>query len=164
MTASRPQPRRPTNTGVLILLLGAVTLIWVLYGVAIIYYPFPGDFWDARGKFGDMFGALTALFNACAFAALIYGIRLEYKAFRRQELHSALSAQLDSLIQLYTLADRQRTAAWRAIATAPGGPGEDYTLEKAIALQVTFLDRLMAGEDIKAVPNYGRPPRQEAAE
>ena len=143
----------------LIMLLSAVTLIWVLYGVAMIYYPFPGEYWDALGKFGDMFGALTALFNACAFAALIYGIRLEYKAFRRQELHSALSAQLDSLVQLFTLLPEQRAQAWRAIVSAPGGPGEEYTLEQAIALQITYLDRLMAGEDIQAVPTYGRPAR-----
>jgi len=155
-----PPPRkRPSSSAPLIILLATVTVVWVLYGWAMIAFPFAGEFWDARGKFGDMFGALTALFNAFAFAALIYGIRLEYKAFRRQELHSALSAQLDTMIQLFTLAPDQRAQAWGAIVTAPGGPGGDYTLEQAIALQVSFLDRLMLGEDVVAIPNYGRPPR-----
>lgn len=143
----------------LILLLGAVTLIWALYGLAMLLFPFHGEYWDARGKFGDMFGAVTAWFNACAVAVLIYGIRLEYKAFRRQELHSSLSAQLDSLVQLFTMTEKQRTQVWQAIVTAPGGPGKNYTIEQAIALQITSLDRLMAGEDLEVVPSYGRPPR-----
>lgn len=142
----------------LLLLLAAVIIIWALYGLVVIFLPFQGGFWDTRGKFGDMFGAINALFSACAFAALIYGIRLEYKASLRQELHSALSAQLDTLVQLYALPEAQRAPVWRAITTAPGGPGENFPLEQAIALQIDYMDRLMAGEELDFVPTYGRPP------
>ena len=142
----------------LFLLLVAVISTWALYGLVVYFFPFRGDFWDARGKFGDMFGAFNALFTACAFVALLYGIRLEYKAFRRQELHSALSAQLDTLVELYTRPATERDPVWRAIVTAPGGPGEGFPIERAIAVQIEALDRLLAGEDLDAVPTYGRPP------
>ena len=161
MNSSQPRKSR-SSSAALVLLLLAVVIIWALYGVVMLLYPFAGDFWDARGKFGDMFGALTALFNAIAVAAILYGIRLEYKAFRRQELHSALSAQLDSLVQLFTMTDAQRAQVWRAIVTAPGGPGENFTIEQAIALLISSLDRLNAGEDLEAVPTYGRPPHLKA--
>src|SRR5688500_2346849 len=124
-----------TSTLPLFLLLLAVISTWALYGMAVYLFPFPGDFWDARGKFGDMFGAFNALFTACAFVALLYGIRLEYKAFRRQELHSALSAQLDTLVELYTRPATERDPVWRAIVTAPGGPGDGFPSERAIAGQ-----------------------------
>src|SRR5688572_21203792 len=80
MTSHRSRKRHVSPLP-LILLLAGILLAWGLYGIIIILYPFEGDFWDARGKFGDMFGAFNALFTACAFAALIYGIRLEYKHF-----------------------------------------------------------------------------------
>src|SRR5687767_11372592 len=147
-----------TSTLPLLLLLVLVISVWALYGLVVYFFPFRGEFWDARGKFGDMFGAFNALFTACAFAALLYGIRLEYKAFRRQELHSALSAQLDTLVELHTRPATERDPVWRAIVTAPGGPGEDFPIERAIAVQIEAHDRLLAGEDLDAVPTYGRPP------
>ena len=150
------QHRRSTLP--LFLLLLVVIASWALYGVVVYFFPFRGEFWDARGKFGDMFGAFNALFTACAFAALLYGIRLEYKAFRRQELHSALSAQLDTLVELYARPAAERDAVWRVIVRAPGGPGEGFPIERAIAVQIEALDRLLAGEDLEAVPTYGRPP------
>jgi hypothetical protein len=141
----------------LLVLLSSVVAMWALYCVVIIVFPFRGEYWDSRGKFGDMFGAFNALFSACAVAVLLYGIRLEYKAFRRQELHSALSAQLDTLIELYATPEAQRAPVWRAIVSAPGGPAQDFPIERAIANQIAALDRLMAGEDLDAVPTYGRP-------
>jgi hypothetical protein len=150
--------RKSTNYVPLFILLAGVVVIWVVYWMILIRFPFQGDVWDARGKFGDMFGALNALFTACAFAALLWGIRLEYKAFRRQELHTVLSAQLDSLVQLAALPDPQRAQIWRAIVNAPGGPGDSYTIERAIGVQIAYIDRLMTGEDPGIVPTYGRPP------
>jgi hypothetical protein len=150
-----------------LLLLGGVAFAWAVYGLIVFFFPFEADpeqFWDSRGKFGDMFGAFNALASACAFAALIYGIHLEYKAFRRQELHTALSAQLDSMVQLYALPAEQREAVWRAIVAAPSGPGEDLTMDQAIAIQITCLDRLNAAEDLDAVPTYGRLPSGDTGE
>src|SRR2546427_135076 len=129
---ARQRPKSRSHYVPLFFLLGSALAVWAIYAAVVLLFPFPGEFWDARGKFGDMFGAFTALFTACAFAALVYGIRLEYKAFRRQELHSALSAQLDTLIHLFATPEAQRAPAWRAIVMAPGGPGENYTIEQAI--------------------------------
>ena len=155
---SQQSPKRRTSLGPLLILLTGVIAVWTLYWLAVIFYPFQGEFWGVRGKFGDMFGAFNALFTACAFAAIIYGIRLEHKSALRQELHSALSAQLDTLVQLYALPEPQRTPVWRAIIAAPGGPGENFPIERAIANQIDYMDRLMAGEELRFVPTYGRPP------
>ena len=155
---SRPSHKHRISPVPLVFLVAGVVAVWTLYGLVVILFPFEGGFWDARGKFGDMFGAFNALFTACAFAAIIYGIRLEYKTSRRQELHTALSAQLDTLVQLYAMPEAQRAPVWRAIIAAPGGPGEDFPIERAIANQIDYMDRLMAGEDLGFVPTYGRPP------
>jgi hypothetical protein len=67
----------------LLLLLGSVVLLWGIYWAAVALYPFSGyGYWDPRGKFGDMFGAFNALFTACAFAGVAYGIRLAPMASR----------------------------------------------------------------------------------
>ena len=158
MTSRQPRKHRMSPAPLLLLLAGVVA-VWTLYWLVVIRFPFQGEFWDARGKFGDMFGAFNALFTACAFAAIIYGIRLEYKTSRRQELHTALSAQLDTLVQLYAMPEAQRAPVWRAIIAAPGGPGEDFPIERAIANQIDYMERLMAGEDLGFVPTYGRPPK-----
>jgi hypothetical protein len=157
MGKDRTRQKR-SSTLPLFLLLAAVIATWALYGLVVYLFPFRGEFWDARGKFGDMFGAFNALFTACAFAALLYGIRLEYKAFRRQELHSALSGQLDTLVELHARPAAEREPVWRAIVTAPGGPGEGFPIERAIAVQIEAMDRLLAGEDLDEVPTYGRLP------
>ncbi len=65
----------------LAILLGAVAGIWVLSGWFL--YPL-----NDRGTFGDMFGAVNALFSGLAFASLIYTIILQKKELQlqRQEL------------------------------------------------------------------------------
>ena len=158
MTSQQSTKRRISLAPLFYLLVGVVA-VWTLYWLVVVLYPFHGEFWDARGKFGDMFGAFNALFTAGAFAAIIFGIRLEYKASLRQELHSALSAQLDTLVQLYAMPESQRAPVWRAIIAAPGGPAENFPIEQAIANQIDYMDRLMAGEDLGFVPTYGRPPK-----
>lgn len=61
----------------------AVVALWVLCG--IILYRFP-----ERGTFGDMFGAVNALFSGLAFAGVIYAIYLQRKELelQREELRS----------------------------------------------------------------------------
>jgi hypothetical protein len=76
-------------------LLAIVILIW------FAYYWFapdlidrmgnrdPNSVWTTRGQFGDMFGALNALFSAIAFAALVYTVFLQRTELelQRKELH-----------------------------------------------------------------------------
>lgn len=49
-------------------------IVWVASG-AIVYYVIPD--WANRGTFGDMFGAVNALFSAFAFGGLIYTILIQ---------------------------------------------------------------------------------------
>jgi hypothetical protein len=145
----------------LILLMGGVIALWAIYGVVVMAIPFGGDQWEFRGKFGDMFGAFNALFTAGAFAALIYEIRLEYKAIRREELHATLSAQLDTLVQLYALPAEQRGPVWQAVLSGIGCEEQDFPIETAIANQIRYIEELMAGEDLDFVPTYGRHPGEK---
>lgn len=68
-----------------------IFLIWA--GSAAAIYRWVGD--DDRGTFGDMFGAVNALFSGLAFAGLIYTI-----AVQRQELslqREAIEMQTEEL-------------------------------------------------------------------
>ena len=61
-----------------------VIIVTVSYGVIVWCFILPGD----RGVFGDMFGALTALFSGLAFAGIIFTILLQKEELelQRQEL------------------------------------------------------------------------------
>ena len=148
------------------LLIGIVSVsaMWCIYWV-IVSLCIPSDAvgaWNVRGQFGDMFGAFNALITATGFAGLLYTIHLQRhdvqqqtRALRHQELMTALTAQLNTLIQIQAMPDDKRHAAWEAIASAPGGPGQDFPIERAIAIQVQYLDRLAQGEEISTIPTYG---------
>ncbi len=59
---------------VLVKLIILVVIIWGLSAILIIAF-LPN--WADRGTFGDLFGAVNALFSALAFAVLIYTIILQ---------------------------------------------------------------------------------------
>lgn len=149
----------------LILAIVCVAGSWATYWwVLASSFPVEGlAAWTIRGQFGDMFGAFNALVTAFGFAGLLYTIHLQRhdiqqqtRAIRHQELTAALTAQLDTLIQIQAMPDDRRSAAWIAIASAPGGPGRDFSIEQAIAIQIQYLDRLAQGEDMTIIPTYGR--------
>ena len=119
--------------------------------------------WGVRGLFGDMFGAFNALITAFGFAGLLYTLHLQRHdkqqqdaATRRREQMAALTAQLGTLIQIQGLPDDRRMATWEAICGAEGGPPVGSAIERAIAIQIQFIDRLAQGEDISIIPTYGR--------
>lgn len=58
------------NWKTLIQLLAAVAALWALSGFALYWV-------EQRGTFGDMFGAINALFSGLAFASLVYTILLQ---------------------------------------------------------------------------------------
>lgn len=66
---------------ILYILWGVIAATWLLSGVALYYLP-------ERGTFGDMFGAINALFSGLAFATLIYTTWLQRDELelQRQEL------------------------------------------------------------------------------
>lgn len=71
------------NMWPLALLMGAVFLVWLFSGYYLKDFP-------QRGTFGDMFGAINALFSGLAFAGVIYAIFLQRKELelQRKELES----------------------------------------------------------------------------
>jgi len=94
----------------LMILTISVVFIWGLSGIAI-YQLIPD--WSHRGTFGDMFGAVNALFSGLAFAALIYTIVLQREeiqlnrseiSMNRRELKKSASAQEEQAKQTHLAA------------------------------------------------------------
>lgn len=64
-----------------------VVVLWVLSAILISAFSEEGFSMGERGTFGDMFGAVNALFSGLAFATLIYTVlqqRAELKATRAE--------------------------------------------------------------------------------
>ncbi len=64
----------------LIKLILMVVLIWGLSALLIMIFL---SEWSDRGTFGDLFGAVNALFSALAFAVLIYTIILQREEIKQ---------------------------------------------------------------------------------
>jgi len=77
----------------LLLLLLFVACIWLAYWDWIIRCIFEKDSWATRGQFGDMFGALNALFSGLAFAGIIYTIRQQSEDLELQREELKLTRQ-----------------------------------------------------------------------
>ncbi len=64
--------------------LGVVAGVWIVYwAIMLVTIHGYNRNWEVRGLFGDMFGALNALFSGLAFAGLIITI-----LYQREELHN----------------------------------------------------------------------------
>ncbi len=61
----------------LIWLFVVVVAVWLLFGVVLFPY-------SRRGDFGDMFGAVNALFSGLAFAGIIFAIHLQREELAQQ--------------------------------------------------------------------------------
>jgi hypothetical protein len=72
----------------LFLLMAAVTIVQIIFGIAI--YTIFED-WDKSGTFGDTFGAINSLFSALAFSALIYTIILQSRELKLQREELSLT-------------------------------------------------------------------------
>lgn len=70
---------------ILVSVVAGIVSIQAIAGVLI--YSLNGD-WPTRGQFGDMFGAVNALFSGLAFAGLIYTVLLQREelSLQREEL------------------------------------------------------------------------------
>lgn len=91
------KPRNPKLTGPVLLAL-LVVVVWAVSGVLIYIYAGEG-----RGLFGDMFGAINALFSGLAFAGVLYAILLQRTDLKLQrhefELSRAeMAAQREQLV------------------------------------------------------------------
>jgi hypothetical protein len=85
----------------LTLLITVILATWALSGVAIVKWIAP----ESPGEFGDMFGAINALFSGLALAGVIIAILLQRSELRlqreelsltRQELRRSAEAAADS--------------------------------------------------------------------
>ena len=94
-----------------------VLAIWILSTILII---FGLDNWSDRGTFGDLFGAVNALFSGLAFAGLIYTIVLQKKdlelqrseiALNRAELKKTAKAQQNSEKALIEQVEQMKVAS-----------------------------------------------------
>lgn len=88
--------------GTLTFLIILVLIIWLVSAILILFFL---DDWSSRGTFGDLFGAVNALFSGLAFAGLIYTIILQKRdlemqraeiKMNRTELKKSASAQQKS--------------------------------------------------------------------
>lgn len=89
------------------LVLIAVVLAQIVYGF-VIFRVFGSDM-AVRGQFGDLFGAVNALFTGLAFAGVIYTILLQRHELElqrdelrltREELHTSAVAQTEQASHL----------------------------------------------------------------
>lgn len=99
-------PQKKDQT--LLYLLLVVTLAWGMFWMLMIVSPDFADEtlgWSKRGQFGDMFGAINALFSGLAFAGIIYSIRQQ-----NEDLEIQREVLKLTLIELTKSADAQRKA------------------------------------------------------
>ncbi|MGK0175535.1 MAG: hypothetical protein ACI9AT_001922 [Ulvibacter sp.] len=106
-----------SNIGLLTKMIVLVLIIWILSTVLII---FGLDNWSDRGTFGDLFGAVNALFSGLAFAGLIYTIVLQKQdlklqrneiALNRAELKKTAKAQQNSEKALIEQVEQMKVAS-----------------------------------------------------
>lgn len=102
---------------VVISTLGAVCLIWLVFGLGIVFLPVS---WGVRGQLGDMFGLVNSLFSGLAFAGVILAILLQREELSlqrkelkltRDELKKSVDAQRRSLEVLNKQAESMELAA-----------------------------------------------------
>lgn len=106
-----------SKVGLLTKLILLVIIIWFLSTILII---FGLDNWSDRGTFGDLYGAVNALFSGLAFAGLIYTIVLQKRdlelqrneiALNRAELKKTSKAQQNSEKALIEQVEQMKVAS-----------------------------------------------------
>jgi len=109
------EEERETSGAMLAVILLCVTIVWATGGWLV-------DSKDTvnRGTFGDMFGAVNALFSGLAFATLIYTTFLQRWELRetRRELARTTAAQEASELALRAQAQAAEHSAHLATVTA----------------------------------------------
>lgn len=103
----------------------AIAILTLQIAIGYSVYKLLPD-WQTRGQFGDVFGAVNALFSGLAFSGLIYAILLQREDLRlqrieleltRKELTRSAAAQEQSEIALRAQAESASTSA-RLAATS----------------------------------------------
>lgn len=101
------------------------------FGIYIAGFYFGGDEWALRGQFGDMFGAVNALFSGFAFAGVIIAVILQRNelALQRRELAASVKAQQGSSESLAEQVGMlERSSRLSAISTLVSAYGRELTV------------------------------------
>lgn len=105
-------------------------MTWAALGIAI-YYGLPD--WPSRGQFGDVFGAVNALFSGLAFAGVVYAIVLQRRelALQREEMelsrkepaaqNTLISAQLSTMQESWAFERSKTLREAQPVFVAHGG-------------------------------------------
>ena len=130
---------------------GAIVAVWGVYGITA-YWSLDG--WQERGTFGDMFGALNALFAGLAFAGLIAAILLQREELELQRLELAetrkeLSRAADAQAKSQEALDRQAKNAELAARL------------QSLSTLVAFYDKRVAEAEALARLQKEFPARQK---
>lgn len=130
---------------------GAIFVAWCVYGIAA-YWSFGS--WQDRGTFGDMFGALNALFAGLAFAGLIAAILLQRAELELQRLdlvetRKELSRAADAQAKSQEALDRQAKNTELAARL------------QSLSTLVAFYDKRIAEVEPLARVQHALPARQK---
>lgn len=121
-----------------IIIVAGVIGLWVISPILITRYL---QQWQERGTFGDMFGAVNALFSGLALAGVAYTIYLQLKEIRLQR------EDLDA-----TLKELQRSA--EAQVKAEQALREQLEAQN-LATQLTALSSMLTHFDGKSTDGEG---------
>jgi len=102
------------------LLTKLIVLVVIIWSSSTLFILLGLDNWSDRGTFGDLFGAVNALFSGLAFAGLIYTIVLQKQdlelqrneiALNRAELKKTAKAQQHSEKALIQQVEQMKLAS-----------------------------------------------------
>jgi hypothetical protein len=144
-------------------LIATGVVIWVGATLAI-YFAFPN--WETRAQFGEMFGAVSALFSALAFAGVIYAVILQRQdlSMQREEMelsrkelaaqNQLISAQLTTMQESFAFERHKEILSSEPLFVFTGGanmqrektckfrnagaPITDITIEAPSTIRVQF--------------------------
>lgn len=142
-----------------ILIFVAVVLLWlsVPWAMSLGIPASELDYWARRGQWGDMFGAVNALFSGLAFAGLIWAIRLQSQelGLQRKELALQRSEMAASRTEL-----AKQVAAQEALFRA-------FAAQVAVAaanaeIQAIHWDSYEVNATTSARTKYAKPVREIA--
>ncbi len=112
------------------ILIVTAVVIWIAAAVTV-YYCLPT--WEIRAQFGEMFGAVSALFSALAFAGIIYAVILQRQdlSMQREQMEDSrkqqaaqnrlISAQLATMQESFSFEREKEALSSEPILRSRGG-------------------------------------------
>ena len=89
-----------------------VVLLWIVSALVIWCRL---DSWEHRGQFGDIFGAINALFSALAFAGVVYTIYLQQTQMERTSRETQKAMHASAFMVAYDILQTDELRASRGV-------------------------------------------------